>query len=931
MTGNGARLRLEVLGQLRAWLDDVELDLGQPMQRGLLTILSIHVNELLSRDTLVDELWGENPPQTAVNSVHTYIKGLRQAFGADERWIVTEASAYRLDLAPSQIDLHLFRQDLARARQHRKAGDLAAADEAFTRALYRWHGTPLGGVAGEFVDRLRTHLADEYSTALEEATEVALERGTAAALLHRLTDGVTRVPSRETTHYWLMLTLCQAGRPADALDHYDELRRFLRDELGVDPSEDLRLLHQKILDEDPTLPRPTPGHEASRAITPAQLPAGVWGFTGREPELALLDAWASAHDALPAGPSVAAVTGTAGVGKTALAVHWAQRAAAAFPDGCLYVNLRGYHPDPPMPASNALAGFLRSLGVEGGKIPRDTEERAALYRSRVAGRRLLIVLDNAHSFEQVRPLLPGTTACFTVVTSRDVLAGLTAHYGSRRIKMDPLTPEDADALLRDRIESRVIAEPEAAVQLAERCARLPLAMVVAADVAKRRDTTPLADLVEELDFLDAGDDPQTAVRRVLSWSYRYLGDDVAHLFRLGGVHPGAELEPLALATLARADVRQTKRSADALVRASLWAEVGPRRYRLHDLLRQYAWERALEDEPADERRAALVRLIRWYLHAAAAAELQITKTHRRVELEPLDGTPPPLEFADEAEALQWCEGERENLVAASARAFEEGLFSLAWKLPVVLGVFFYLRKYWTDWLGTHKTALTAADEANSPAGKAMVLSGLGNAHYDLKDYEQAIVYHEQALEIRRGLHDVQGTAASLMNLGEARRGLEDYETALPTFAEAFDTFTKSGNQYGQAMTLTNIANLHLKAGSLSEALAYAEQALEIRKDIGDDHGMSFTLNCLGDIYRGLGRLDDAKAVLRDALSRRLRFHDECNAAATRCSLADVLLDAGQPDEARDHLEAAATALQDLDREQAEVVRRRIADLRNGAA
>jgi len=410
-------------------------------------------------------------------------------------------------------------------------------------------------------------------------------------------------------------------------------------------------------------------------VVPAQLPADVDLFTGRAGELAELDRLLTvtppqtgAPDAVGGASTavvISAVSGTAGVGKTALALRWAHRVRAGFPDGQLYVNLRGYDPDQPVSPADALARFLRALGVAGADIPLEVDERAASYRSLLDGQRILIVLDNAATVEQVRPLLPGTPSALVVVTSRDALAGLVARDGARRLDLDLLPPQDAVALLGALIEERVAAEPDAAAALAGQCARLPLALRIAAELAATRPTTPLATLVAELadeqrrlELLDAGGDPRTAVRAVFSWSYLHLPAEAAWAFRLLGPHPGPDLDPYATAALTHTTMEQAQHLLNVLARAHLIGPTGPGRYGMHDLLRAYAIDLTSTEDAENERRAALTRLFDHYLATACAAmdTLHPADAHRRPRIPPPATAAPPV--ANPVVARAWLDAER---------------------------------------------------------------------------------------------------------------------------------------------------------------------------------------------------------------------------------------------------------------------------------
>ena len=606
---DGQPLRVAVLGPVRAWRGDAELDLGAPQRRAVLGLLAVRANQVVPRDELIDGLWGEELPASAVNALHVHVSRLRatlepqRAHRAPSRVLLATGAGYQLRLTPGQLDAEAFAQRLEQAREARGQGDLAAAAVSFDAALRLWQGAALAGIGGPCAQIVAAGLGERRLTAIEERLEVILALGRHAEAAQQLVELVREHPLRERFAGQLMLALYRSGRQAEALNAFAAARGVLVGELGIEPGAQLRTLHARILAADPGLDvaatpaRLTPA--TPRRPAPAQLPADVAAFTGRSGELAALDLLL----AVPPVPPVQAETagaifvlsGTAGVGKTALAVRWSRRAAIAFPDGQLYVNLRGYDPGQPVPPGDALAGFLRALGMAGQDIPPETDERAAAYRSLLDGRRVLVVLDNAASVEQVRPLLPGCPTCLVVVTSRDSLAGLVARHGAGRLDLDMLPLPDALGLLRTLIGVRVDAEPEAAVALAKQCARLPLALRVAAELAAASPDSALAGLAGELaseqrrlDLLDAGGDERTAVRGVFSWSYRHLPAVAARAFRLLGLHPGPDFDAYAVAALTGASATAASDVLALLARAHLVHPGGAGRYGMHDLLRAYA-------------------------------------------------------------------------------------------------------------------------------------------------------------------------------------------------------------------------------------------------------------------------------------------------------------------------------------------------------
>jgi tetratricopeptide (TPR) repeat protein len=656
---------------------------------------------------------------------------------------------------------------------------------------------------------------------------------------------------------------------------------------------------------------------------PRQLPADVVHFTAREADLAMLDALLGEAAGAEAPILITAIDGMAGVGKTALAVHWSYRVLDRFPDGQLYLDLRGYSSGAAMPNGDAVDYLLRSLDVPGEKIPLALDERVVLYRSQIAGRRMLVVLDNAATPAQVRPLLPGSSTCAVLITSRSKLTGLGAATGVRRLTLGPLAPEEATRLLATIIGSqRITAEPAAVAAIAELCGHLPLALRIAAEKIASEPYAPLASAAQalrehRLDHLADDEDEETAVRTVLDWSYRALPPPVARLFGLLGLHPGREISMPAAGALADTGADQIMALLGRLLRVNLLTQIGPERYRMHDLVQEYACEHA--GRTAD-REPALRRVLTWYLHTAAAAETHLSPQRRRVPLDPSGACGRPLTFGSYDEAMAWYEQERPNLTAAVRRAFGSGHYDLAWKLAASLSIMFYIRKYWQDWTSTHEIALVAAERLADPYAIAWISNNLGNAHYDLQQYQTAVRFHERALRMRRDIGDTHGAAISLLNLGVAYQGMGDLEAAITAHTEALPLFETAGDQYGVAMNLHDLGNAYRQADELDRALDHAQRALAVRRAIGDRHGEGFTLNNLGDIYAAQGRPAEAAEHLQEALRIRQLISDSHNEAVTLHSLGVVMRQAGRPDQATRYWTRAADILEGIDPDRSAVIR-----------
>jgi tetratricopeptide (TPR) repeat protein len=603
--------------------------------------------------------------------------------------------------------------------------------------------------------------------------------------------------------------------------------------------------------------------------TPRQLPLEVSGFAGRAAELAELDGLLARRP--PA--AIVAVSGTGGVGKTALAMRWAHRVARRFPDGQLYVDLRGYDPDESVQPAEALAGFLRALGLAGADIPYELAERAARYRSVLAGRRVLVVLDNASSVGQVRPLLPGTPLCFVLVTSRDSLAGLVARDGARRIDLDLLPFDDSIGLLRDLIGGRVDAEPAAAAALAERCVRLPLALRLAGELATSRPAKALTDLVSELadeqrrlELLDAGADERTAVRAVFSWSYRHLPADGARMFRLCGLHPGQDLDVYAAAALADTDLARATRLFGVLVRGHLVQEVSHGRFGMHDLLRAYATERTRDDDIEQDRRAALTRLFDYYRYTAAVATSTLfpAEGYRRPHVAPPETPIPPV--VDGINAKRWLDAERPTLVAAVADAADHGWPTHAGDLAAIIRRYLQACGHYADAFAVHTQACRVAHENGDRLGEAAALYDLGWAHQAWGHHDEAIDLYQQALTIRHEEGDRIGEAVTLNNLGIVYQRCGRYNQAVDLYQQAL-TIHREVREYplGEARTLDNLGLTHARLGRYNEAIDCLQRSLTITRETGAPHLEAVALGNLGEVYWRMGRYDDALAHLQQAL------------------------------------------------------------------
>ncbi|MGC4806470.1 ATP-binding protein [Micromonospora sp. DT233] len=658
--------------------------------------------------------------------------------------------------------------------------------------------------------------------------------------------------------------------------------------------------------------------EADHDPPPRQLPADVRGFVNRVEELLALDRL-TGHDGRQGDGgrvTLSVISGTAGVGKTSLALRWAHRIRHRFPEGQLYANLRGYDPGEPTRPEVVLDRFLRALGVPPASIPADFEDREALYRSRLAERQVLLVLDNAATARQVRPLLPGTDTCLTIVTSRSMLSGLVTRDGGRRLTVPMLTEDDAVALLRNvTTDYRRDDDPAELVELAGLCARLPLALRIAAERAASRPFMPLGELIRDLrdesalwDALTAEEDEESdAVRTVFAWSYRGLGATEARLFRLLGLHPGPDISAQAAAALAGAPAARVRQPLDALVTAHLVEQHAPGRYHLHDLLRAYAIDQARQFEDEQERRDALRRVLDWYLHTADAALARTLPFNRTVPLDPpTDVT--PLTFVGSTDADAWFDGERENLIAVTqaAAGIEADAPRTAWQLATILRSVFMHRNAFDGWFTTARVGLAAARTLGDRRGEAEALESLGKAHFQARQLDEAVRYHRAALAIRQSIGDEHGTAVSVNALGLLGLRHRRLTDALTHFTDSLTRFERIGNQRWQALLLSNLAETRYELGELALAAALLDRALTVQRKIDDRGQEGNSLFFLSMTLRELGRIDEAA----DAIERAVTVAEDAGSpvwlAHWLVEYARVLRARGRPAEALEAVHRAAT-------------------------
>jgi DNA-binding SARP family transcriptional activator/tetratricopeptide (TPR) repeat protein len=912
-----------LLGHLEVRCKEVPIPVPLGKQRALLAILLIRAGQTIPAEELAELMWAPaSPPTTAAVTVRNYVKRLRQALGpAGRDRIATKPGGYLIRVEPGELDSVAFEQALAAAQSAmREASWLQAAFHA-AAALDLWRGEPLSDVnlpvlAAVEVPRLTELRMQAQELRIEADLRLARHAGVAA----ELQELAVTAPLREHVHALLMLALYRCGRRAEALAAYQNARSILVEELGIEPGPDLRALHRQILTDDPALAAPSaaagdPKVTGALEAAPRQLPAAVGCFSGRDAELATLTGLLTAKPADGASAVlISAIGGTAGVGKSALAIKWAHQVAGEFPDGQLHVNLRGYDPGQPLAPGEALGGLLAALGVPGQQIPAEEAGRAAAYRSVLAGRRVLIVLDNARDPEQVRPRLPGTPGCLVLVTSRDTLAGLVARDGARRLLLDVLPLSDAMALLRALIGPRVDAEPEAAARLADLCCYLPLALRVAAELAAARPVLTLAALVGELDgqrrldALEAGGDPSTAVRAVFSWSCRYLSPGAARAFRLAALHPGADFDSRAVAALTGSNHPAACRALAELTRACLLGRTGEDRYAMHDLLRAYAAELAAAQDPATGRREALTRLLDYYLHTARRAAGILFPAEAPAPADAPGGASAAA-VTDEHAARTWLNAERENLTAVAAYASEHDWPGHAVGLSAAL--FRHLDGgSLADALVIHGAAARGATQAGDRAAEAGAVNNIGGVYLRLGRNWEAEQHFQRALRLSRETGDALGEIRALLNLGLIYLRTGAYPNATSNCQQALELSRATSDQIREARALLHLGLIAIRQGRYQQAAAGLVQAAEASRAVGDVAFLAVSLTHLSDVEVRQGRYRQARRHLEEARTTARQIGHAMAEADVTASLGFADLREGRDQEAGQHLQQAHAATHD---------------------
>ncbi|XVV08551.1 BTAD domain-containing putative transcriptional regulator [Actinoplanes sp. CA-131856] len=886
-------IEFRLLGPVELWVDGRRLETGQPRQRAVLAVLAADTGHVVGTETLIDRLWGDTPPATARRSLHAHVTRVRRALDEAGGRVALRrrAGGYLLDAPPAVVDLHRMRDLLGHGRRE----GLAPGERAglLREAAGLWRGEPLTGIAGPWADRMRQSWRQERLDLMLAWARAELAVGATGEVIRRLSELADDHPLAEPLITELIRALHGAGRSAEALERYAGFRRRLGEELGVDPGPELQTLHMLLLRG----PAPAP-----TGVVPAQLPAAVAGFAGRATALAELDRLLGGG-----GPAViAAISGPAGVGKTSLAVHWAHRVASRFPDGCLYVNLRGFDAggqvlDP----GEALRGFLFALGVPPERTPSTSEAQAGLYRSLLAGKRILILLDNARDAGHVRPLLPASPSVLTVVTSRNHLTPLLVTHGAQPIGLSALPVAEARELLAHRLgPGRIAAEPAAAAAIVTACAGLPLALAIVAARARHHGHSLAASAGElagaRLGALDAGD-TATRVETVFSWSYAALSPSAARLFRLLGPLPGPDLSAVAAASAGGRPLPETRRYLAELVQASMLTEPSPGRYSFHDLLRAYA-------TGLGHSGGAAGRLMDHYRHTAWAATMLLDPAQDPLDLgEPAAGVAlePPATYQ---QAMDWFAAERASLLAAIAMpSFDTG----TWQLALSMVTFLDWRGHWHDLEAVGRLAVAAAGRGSDAVALARAYRNLAVAHLGLNRFDEGEAELHTALETSTACGDVVGQAFAHNSLAALHDRRDRPDLALPHARRSLELFEAAGHRVGQANALNSVGWYQALLGHYEDSVVSCRRALALLEELGDRYGEAHTWDSLGYAAHHLGRHHDALDCYQHAVAIFHDLGDRYQEADTTAKLGDAHESAGDPDAARAAWEHAWKILTDL--------------------
>ena len=919
-----------ILGRTALIKDGIPVRLGAAKERGMLSLLLLYADKPVKIETLVECLWHGRARGDRRQIIYSLVSRLRSMFaqvGMPEALeLVRPANAYRLHVNPLEVDIHLFRSMILRSRAQIQGRRYAAAVMTLQEALELWQGEPIPDVRGTRAAALRSQLDDEFLTARKLLAEALLHAGRPEVALDHLENIVHDHDSDETLARLWITALHAVGRSDEARRYFAAFRPRFRRSTHAEPDIDL----VAIMSRSTTTPAPE--------IRPHQLPNGIKDFIGRADALQELDALTE-----PAGSpgNVVVITGTPGVGKTALALHWAQHRLNRFPDGQLQLDVGTYSSLTPVDPHAALARFLDALDVPATAIPPETAQRQTLFNRLLDGRRMLVILDDVHDSTQAQPLIPAAPGCLTLITSRHRLGRLTVKFTAPTVTLEPLTVEDSVTLLVRLIGSpRADREPEAMIRLARAADGLPVALRIIGEHVTERPRAAIADLADELcnHLLDpVGDHDQVSLDSIFSWSYRALSPDVAALFRRLAQHPGPSIGVEVAAAMAGAEPDVTETRLNALAKAHLIGHDTARHYRFLDLLRSYAGRCASSEDGPAEITATLVRALNWYLYSVTNASAMLFPESPPVHDLPEPGDRPAMRFTGAADALRWCERERDNLAAATRAAARNGFHRLAWQIQGAAYQIFRRSGRLDGLLELNEIAVASARLDEHPAAEIGHLLNVGGVHLAEHRYrqaqdaataalhlaldsgrreyeaicshalatalletgltEEAVQLYARTLELCRHASDGEGEAATLHRLGDAHRRQGAFDLAVTSYLQALEMLQRIGSIGGQGRTHNRLADLYLENGEMASAAHHCERALSTCALTGDGQVRCAALTIRADVRRRSAAPAEAVVDARQAVAAATEINDSLGLAGALAALADVLAELGSPAEA----------------------------------
>lgn len=946
-------MEFRILGSVEVWDDGEACELGSAKERHVLAVLLLTPGQPVSIETMINRVWDDAPPSKARESVHSYIARLRRRLngraGDRAARLGSRSGAYVLEIDPQTIDLHRFRRLSAQARAISDSGDQEEALRLLRAAEKLWRGDPLSGLSGEWVTKLRTSLESEHRAAIGMRLAMERDMGHHAELVGELYGLVHQYPYDESFAEHLMVALCRCGRQGEALEIYHRASHRLVEDLGTEPGPSLRSTYERILRGDADLTAPPPRIRVLAEPLADNLPRDIPDFTGREAELSHL------YDELERSPSTAVIKpidGMAGVGKTALAVHMAHQLADRYPDGQWYLHLRAHDPhQPPIDPAQGLEFLLRLLGEDPERIPEAPEPRAALWRARLANRRMLIVLDDAAGADQVRPFLPSRPGCLVLITSRRRLTGLE---GARPLSLPALKPPEAALLFRRIVGQDRRLDAGDVNQLVRLCGHLPLAVTIMANRLRHRPARGVVDLVTKLSRskdrlaeMHAGDrDLLTA----FDLSYRELSPERQKAFRRLGLHIGADLSVGAAAALIGCEAGRAEDALEELIDRHLVEEPDSGRVRFHDLLRAYARERALEEESAEERRRAVHRLLDFYLDAADQADRMLYPHRRRANVNvvhPCDSAP----MDGLRSAAEWLRAERANVLMCVHYAAEHGFPTHAIQLSQAIALHLERSAHWEDGARVHDLARRVCREIGDRAGEARVELELSLVRSRMSHYaaafehagrglgifraigdrrgeaetldhlarvswlagrnREALGYAERALELFGAIADPHGEGNALLHAGIALSYLGRAEEAVTVFEAALEIVNGTGDVATKALILNNLGELHFNRGGYPTALGLFREALAILRETGWRQNEAVGLNNIANCHEREGRRDEALQFYREALTIYRETGDRRHEADTLSNIGSTYLAMDLKAEALIHFQKALSIAESI--------------------